>query len=87
MSVKLLTNASDVFDYTMYALIGGIIAGFIIDYTDIPSVVTLVLGLILMGMDLGVKGTIADILEGIGFALTSLGVYDIIKNKITINAS
>lgn len=87
MSLKLLSNASDVFDYTMYALIGGIIAGFIIDYTDIPAIVTLVLGLILMGLDLGVQGAIAKILEGIGFALTSLGVYDVIKNKITISAS
>lgn len=87
MSLRLLSNASEVFDYTMYALIGGIIAGFIIDYTDIPAIVMLVLGVILMGLDLGVQGALAKVLEGIGYALTSLGVYDIIKNKITISTS
>ncbi len=87
MSLTLLSNASRTIDDVLYALIGGVIAGFIIDYTTLPAYVMLILGLVLMYYDLGVGGVVADILEGVGFALVSLGAYDILKNKITITAS
>lgn len=87
MSLRLISNATTTVDYVIYALLGGIIGGFIIDYTNLPSLITLMIGLILMGLDLGVGGYVAKILEGIGFAMTALGAYDIIKQKITIQAS
>lgn len=81
------SNAVDTLDFVIYSIIGGIIGGFIVDYTKLPSIITLTLGIILMGLDLGVKGVVADILEGIGFALTSLGAYELLKNKLTVIAS
>lgn len=87
MTQTLLQNAVNTVDYLTYALIGGVIAGFIVDYTKLPSLITLLLGLILMGLDIGKSSIISDILEGIGFALTTLGAYDLIKNKISIIAS
>lgn len=87
MSQTLLQNAVNTVDYLTYALIGGIMAGFIVDYTKLPSLITLLLGLILMGLDIGKNGIIGDVLEGVGFALTTLGAYDLIKKKISILAS
>lgn len=81
------TQTIDTLDFVIYSIIGGIIGGFIVDYTRLPTIITLTLGIILMGLDLGAKGVVADILEGIGFALTSLGAYELLKNKLTITAS
>lgn len=87
MSQTLIENTYHTIDYTVYALVGGIIAGFLVDYTNIPGIIMVVLGLILTALDLGVSGEVAKILEGIGYALMSLGAYEIIKTKLTFNVS